>query len=314
MSEFGVLPAKNMKTLAAMIQYMLCSATLLVVNKLAVDVFPYPTLLTLSQYIFSASTVWTLGACGMLQVDALHIKKLASFVGVSLAFFFSILSNIKLLQMSNVETVIVIRSLVPVVTAIGDFLFMGREFPRTRTIVSLILINVGSIGYMQAVGNFVLDLWIWGLSYVAILSFEMIYVKHYIATVNMTTWGRVLYNNFLSTCLSLPLLTLNGELRAVLEPAMVLNKTAVNVIFLSCLCGLGISFSAFHFRNLVSATTFTVVGIVNKVLSILLSAIFLSSGLSTGPVLYLSIVIIGGVLYEQPKEIVGDEDKDNIVK
>ena len=147
-----------MRTVAAMILYMLCSATLLVVNKRAIDLFPYPTLLTLLQYIFSSSIVWTLGACGMLRVDDLNIAKLSSFLGVSLAFSLSILSNVKLLQVSNVETVIVIRSLIPVVTALGDFLFMGREFPRIRTIVSLLLIILGSIGYMQAVGHFLIEL------------------------------------------------------------------------------------------------------------------------------------------------------------
>ena len=61
------------------------------------------------------------------------------------------------------------------------------------------------------------------------------------------------------------------------------------VLLLACIVGLGISFAGFHARKLLSATSFTVLGVSNKIISIILSLIFLTK-------YQVNMVSMGGLL------------------
>jgi len=69
---------------------------------------------------------------------------------------------------------------------------------------------------------------------------------------------------------------------------------AALAVGMSCAIGLGISFTGFGFRNLVTATTFTVVGVMNKLLTVVASLMLLSHG-ATSPWSVLALICcIGG--------------------
>ena len=74
------------------------------------------------------------------------------------------------------------------------------------------------------------------------------------------------------------------------------------VLLLACVVGLGISFAGFHARKLLSATSFTVLGVSNKIISIVLSLLFLTkyqvNMLSMGGLL---LCISCGTLYAKTK-------------
>lgn len=66
-------------------------------------------------------------------------------------FFFelAIFASIKLLAASSVETAIVFRTTVPLITSWADWAFMGREAPSTKSAVSLIVIVLGALIYAR---------------------------------------------------------------------------------------------------------------------------------------------------------------------
>ena len=47
-------------------------------------------------------------------------------------------------------------------------------------------------------GGLRVDVWMWAISYLLVLAFEMVYVKHVLNELPMSTWTRVYYNNALA--------------------------------------------------------------------------------------------------------------------
>ena len=92
--------------------------------------------------------------------------------------------------------------------------------------------------------------------------FEIIYVKHLVSSIAMTTWGQTYYQN-ICPCLFVDDVFLLGE-RQVLEN-IEWTFGAVFFILLSCVAGLGMSFLSFHLRDMISATSFAIVGNMCKV-------------------------------------------------
>ena len=56
-----------------------------------------------------------------------------AFALVPVVFEIAIFTNIKLLQATSVETSVVFRTLVPLITSYADFAFMGRKLPSRQS-------------------------------------------------------------------------------------------------------------------------------------------------------------------------------------
>jgi len=121
----------------------------------------------------------------------------------------------------------------------------------------------------------------------------------------------VYYNNALALLFWPPFLLIGGEYTRLhaAATALLTERYTAAIVVASCAVGVGISFTGFGFRNLVTATTFTVVGVMNKVLTVLLSTVFISSSHST-PLSFLALMgcIGGGTMYRQapPRSPGGD--------
>eukprot|EP00850_Spirogloea_muscicola_P025296 SM002684S09762 [mRNA] locus=s2684:784:1695:+ [translate_table: standard] len=204
---------------AVVVGYGLSSSTLAIVNKYAVTVFPYPGALTALQYAASTAAVAGLGAAGALQHDRLRAATLARFFPAALVFYLAILTNTQLLLHANVETFIVFRSSTPLLVALADSLFMGRPWPSGRTFASLFVILGGACGYVFSDSQFSVTAYSWAVAYLATITLEMVYIKHIVSSIGLSTWGLVLYNNLVSLALSPLFLLGTGELRQLRDEA-----------------------------------------------------------------------------------------------
>lgn len=159
---------------------------LLVTNKLAIQAWPYPSLLMAVQFLVSAGVVRGLSFIGWLDVEPLVLHKVRAtwklhstparsqlfprppgcstpsnmllrparlqvkaFWMVPFFFELAIFASIKLLAASSVETAIVFRTTVPLITSWADWAFMGREAPSTKSAMSLIVIVLGALIYAR---------------------------------------------------------------------------------------------------------------------------------------------------------------------
>ena len=100
-----------------------------------------------------------------------------------------------------------------------------------------------------------------------------VYIKYVCDTVAMTSWGRVYYTNLLSCLPVLALAFAFQEIDTITgkDQSFTWDSTAIGILLLSCAIGIAMSYSAFLLRALVSATSFTVVGIMCKIATVIIN-------------------------------------------
>ena len=155
-------------------------------------------------------------------------------------------------------------------------------------------------------GNITAVTYVWAFLYVAVLSFETVYVKHVFNTCEMGTWTRVYYNNVIALCMCPSFLLVGQEYQSLYQGWLGLNDTSFAStgrtllwVGMSCFVGLAISYFGFGFRSVVTATTFTVLGVLNKIGTLLISALMWSPDQSVLRVAGLLMCLGGGAFYQQ---------------
>ncbi|KAI5556761.1 hypothetical protein POPTR_018G071700v4 [Populus trichocarpa] len=304
MSSIRVDSSKQLATSSLVVGYALCSSLLAVINKFAITKFNYPGLLTALQYLTSALGVWVLGKLGLLYHDSFSYETAKKFLPAALVFYLAIFTNTNLLRHANVDTFIVFRSLTPLLVAIADTLFRKQPIPSKLTFVSLFVILGGAVGYVATDSAFTLTAYSWALAYLVTITSEMVYIKHIVSNIGLNTWGLVFYNNLLSLMMAPLFWILTGEYSEVF--ASWGSKTgnwfefdAFFAVSLSCIFGFLISFFGFAARKAISATAFTVTGVVNKFLTVVINVFIWDKHASPVGLFCLVFTLAGGVLYQQ---------------
>eukprot|EP00249_Psilotum_nudum_P006399 c19717_g1_i1 orf=226-1407(-) len=286
------------------IGYCLSASLLSIINKWAIMKFPFPGSLTALQYLVSAGGVYLFGWLKLLEHDPLSLKTMWKFLPAAICFYLSLFTNSELLLHANVDTFIVFRSAVPLFVAIGETLYLKQPWPSSNTWLSLAVIFGGSLLYVLTDREINLNAYTWALAYLASMSIDFVYIKHIVMTIGLNTWGLVLYNN-LEALLLFPFeLLIMGEGRQLADEKM---KQSIDwfsflvwlPVALSCVFGLAISFFGFSCRRAISATGFTVLGVVNKLLTVVINLIIWDRHSSPLGTIGLLICIGGGILYQQ---------------
>jgi solute carrier family 35 protein len=156
----------------AVVGYGTCSSLMLVINKLAVSFLPAPSFLLLVQCLASWVAVWLAGRCGCATVDRLEWSKLRAFLPVSAAFLACIFANMKTLQYLNVDTFIVFRASTPLVIALCDYAFLGRQLPGMRSAACLVALLLGALGYVYSDAGFAVHGYAWVALWYCVFCFD----------------------------------------------------------------------------------------------------------------------------------------------
>uniref|UniRef100_A0A5B7ADR1 Putative GDP-mannose transporter GONST4 n=1 Tax=Davidia involucrata TaxID=16924 RepID=A0A5B7ADR1_DAVIN len=291
-------------TSSLVLGYALCSSLLAVINKFAITKFNYPGLLTALQYLTSALGVWVLGKLGFLHHDPFTFDTAKKFMPAAIVFYLAIFTNTNLLRHANVDTFIVFRSLTPLLVAIADTTFRKQPCPSMLTFLSLVIILGGAVGYVATDSGFTLTAYSWAFAYLITITTEMVYIKHMVTNLGLNTWGFVLYNNLLSLMMAPLFWIITGEYVDVFtavgsSTGNLFDVGAFFAVSLSCVFGLLISFFGFAARKAISATAFTVTGVVNKFLTVGINVLIWDKHASPFGLLCLLLTIAGGVLYQQ---------------
>ncbi|CAI5460986.1 unnamed protein product [Closterium sp. Yama58-4] len=267
------------------IGYALSSSLLAIVNKYLVC-----TIVTLG-----------LGRLKVLEHDSLSLEKIVKFLPAAATFYVAIWTNTQLLKHANIETFIVFRSSTPLLVAIADSVFMGRSWPSGLTFLSLLTIFGGAVGYVFFDTGFTVTAYAWAWAYLIVITFEMVYIKSVVMSIGLNTWGLVLYNNLLALIFFPPaLIGMNEPSQiAAFGLSRIFSIGTLFPVALSCIFGLTISFFGFAARKAVSATAYTVVGVTNKLLTVLINILIWDKHAQAPGLVALLVCIFGGVLYQQ---------------
>jgi len=217
-----------------------------------------------------------------------------------LLFALGVYTNMRALQVSNVDTVIVFRACVPLVVATADYLWLGRELPSWRSFGAMLVVGLGAMGYVLIDSAFALSgvtAYGWVSLYFVAIAAEMVLGKVITSAVKVQLGMQVMLTNAMSLPLMLLIGTTTGELGKFRLD--IINASNLPLLTVSCIVGAGIGFSGWWCRSLVSATSFTVIGILNKLLTVLLNILVWDNHSSMMGTLCLLGCLVGGSLYQQ---------------
>ena len=105
----------------AIAAYSGCSSTLLLMNKTALSYLPYPGFVSVIQLSFATAIIFFLKGIGKMEADDITWDKTKPFIIYTVTFVLGIFANMQCLNVSNVETVIVCRSIVPIGTTVIEY-------------------------------------------------------------------------------------------------------------------------------------------------------------------------------------------------
>ena len=246
--------------------YSVCSSLLLLVNKVILQLWRAPAGLLFCQCTFTTTAVICLSKLGFVDsICFLTRDNLTIFSIVVVTFTGTLFANAKSLQYANVDAVICLRLTAPLLLSVLEFVCLGRELPARKSMVGLIGIASSFALYLyydlhslEKLGMIWLMVWYSGTI------FESIYVKYVVMSTTLSTWEQTLYQNLLA----LPILFLVALANERTEAAKHVPVTIVVLLVFSCFLGFGMSFFSFYLRKELSATTFTMVGNLCKVLTV----------------------------------------------
>eukprot|EP01059_Diplonema_ambulator_P003507 TRINITY_DN13200_c0_g2_i1.p1 TRINITY_DN13200_c0_g2~~TRINITY_DN13200_c0_g2_i1.p1 ORF type:complete len:345 (+),score=91.13 TRINITY_DN13200_c0_g2_i1:43-1077(+) len=289
--------------------YSLSAGLLVVINKWALVHYPYGANLTALQFSFSALIAWIVGVLGIDKVDALETTKMWQFLPAVVMFYISVACNLKLLQHANVDTYIVVRACVPLLTLILEVRIMKAPLPSNKTILSMFIILGAACGYVYTDEGFAWAAYIYAMAYMFAMAIDTILIKKVVEDVTLTRWGLVFYNNFIALAffpvgslatgdLSFPT-GASASTTDNMNSIYLLSKPEVLLpVSLSCVIGVAISFFGLNTRKALTATSFTVLGVINKFLTVLVNTVIWDKHSSKLGIFCVIMTILGGVLYQ----------------
>lgn len=299
--------ALNGEIVLSIIAYSFCSGTLLLLNKMTLHYLPYPSLVTTFQLVGTVALIFGLKQWASLPVDPIKWKFVVPYSYYIIAFSLGVYCNMKSLSLSNVETVIVFKSLSPCLVAFADAVFLGRELPSVRSWAALGVIVLGSIGYASNDEKFLVQgykAYYWPFLYLLFISFEMAYGKALLKTVELKTLsGPVIYTNMLGIPPMMLLAAMGGEYSRFNSDGWMQKKPipaiAWILLIVGCAAGTGIGYSSWWCRGTVSATSFSLIGVMNKVLTVFLNIVLWDQHAKFWGIMSLLLCLVGGVFYRQ---------------
>ena len=174
MGDSGQLSAT---AISSMVMYSLSSASMLLVNKLCLKALPMPGFVSTAQFVFSAASIVLIKVSGAAPVDDFEWRKVRPYLLYVMQFVAGIYTNMKALQHSTVDTVIVFRAACPLAVCVLEWAFLGRQLPNLRSTLALLAIVAGVLGYVSADKHFGaegLAAYSWVIAYTVVTATQML--------------------------------------------------------------------------------------------------------------------------------------------
>jgi len=305
-SEFDPIgklkPATNSGAIIlAIVSYSLCSSSLLLLNKIVLTFFPFPSYVTTFQFAFAIIAVTMFQFFDFVRIKEINMEIVQSYGMYVILFMSGIYANMRALETSNVETVIVARACTPLIVSVLDYHFMGRHAPSMKSTASMLAIVMGASYYVMNDEKFSgegASSYKWAIAYMILIALEMTFGKHVKNKVETTLWESVYYTNLLSVVPMLIWATLMGEYEKTMAPGKSVTL-GITFLVLSSIVGVAIGYSSWNARSLVSATSFTLVGVVNKFLTILVNLMIWDKHANMKGIFGLLVCLGGATFYRQ---------------
>ena len=298
--------ASTSTVVIAMVVYSLASTSMMIVNKMVMRSAPLPSFFSTIQFAATVLTVEVLGrapsctGCPRSDIE-LRWPRLRPYVQHGVIFVAAIYCNMQALRHTNIETIILFRASTPLIVSVLDRACLGRDWPSLRSLLALSVLAAAAVGYVLSDNAFRMKgfgAYTWVSLYFATISIEMAYAKYIVGAVEFDSmWGPVLHNNLAAIPLMALLGMSSGELSVLAQ--LPWDGKLIFKLALSCVVAVGIGYSGWNCRRMVSASCFTVLGVGNKLLTVLVNNVIWKQSASPLGNFCLFICLLAAVSYQQ---------------
>ncbi|VAI76502.1 unnamed protein product [Triticum turgidum subsp. durum] len=253
--------------------YCIASCSMILVNKFVLSGYGFNAgiFLMIYQNIVSVTIVSALSLSGVIPTEPLTWKLIKVWLPVNIIFVGMLITSMFSLKYINVAMLTILKNVANVLTASGETYFFKKQHDR-QVWISLMLMIISAIaggitdlsfhavGYTWQILNCFLT-----ASYSLTLRHVMDSAKQATKSGNLNELSMVLLNNILSLPLGIILVLGFNEVEYLLETPLLRMPMFWLVITASGVLGLAISFTSMWFLRQTSATTYSLVGSLNKI-------------------------------------------------
>ncbi|XP_031263309.1 GDP-mannose transporter GONST1 isoform X2 [Pistacia vera] len=253
--------------------YCVSSCSMILVNKFVLSGYKFNAGISLMLYqnFISVIIVSTLSVMGVISTEPLTWKLIKVWLPVNVIFVGMLITSMFSLKYINVAMVTVLKNVTNVITALGEmYLFEKHHDNRVWAALFLMIISAISggitdlsfhaIGYTWQIINCFLT-----ASYSLTLRRVMDTAKQQTKSGNLNEFSMVLLNNILSLPLGILLAYIFNEVDYLSRTPLLRLPSFWLVMTLSGFLGLAISFTSMWFLHQTGATTYSLVGSLNKI-------------------------------------------------
>lgn len=292
--------------IAACVAYSFCSVSMVLANKaLAVyfgtsgmgttpDVF-----MVLLQNVVAVVMVEGLKKAGKVSYPDFNKETAMKWLPVNVFFVLMLVTGFLSLKYVHVPMVTIFKNLTNILIVAGDWYFYKESV--TMLIASSFLIML--LGAVLAAINdieFSAVGYFWMSMNCICTAAYVLYMRLATQTIRLSKFGMVFYNNLLSVGLLLPIILVKGELAVVAN----WDLWTSSFIFLNLFAGaVGflLNLASLWCVEKTSATTYAIVGSLNKIPVALLGWVLFQTQITTEASLFISMSMCGGFLYSYGK-------------
>ena len=127
-----------------------------------------------------------------------------------------------------------------------------------------------------------------------------LYMRYATNNIKLTKFGMVYYNNLLSTIILSIICLLKGDFHTILNP-QILTKQFILSTFIAGICGFNLNFASLWCISSTSATTYAIIGSLNKIPVTLMGFYLFNAKMTNNGVLFICIATLGGFLFAYSK-------------
>lgn len=253
--------------------YCLSSCSMILINKFVLSSYNFNAGISLMLYqnLVSVVIVSILSVFGIISTEPLTWRLIRVWLPVNFIFVGMLITSMFSLKYINVAMVTVLKNVTNVITALGE-MYLFKKHHESRVWAALILMIISAIsggitdmsfhavGYTWQIINCFLT-----ASYSLTLRRVMDTAKQVTKSGNLNEFSMVLLNNTLSLPLGILLIFMFNEVDYLFQTPLLRMPMFWFVMTSSGFLGLAISFTSMWFLHETGATTYSLVGSLNKI-------------------------------------------------
>lgn len=282
------------------VMYVSCSTVMVLTNKwLATGIHAHVSLLFMQNAVATA-TVALCRSAGFVSYE-FDGRTALQWLPVNLCFVMMLLTSFVSMRYLSVPMITVFKQLANLITVSGEA-YLGQPVSR-GVLVSFATMISGAVLAAASDLEFSVPGYLWQLANCFSTSAYVLYLKHATRTIRISKYGMVFYNNLLSLPLLFVIALCNSEV-LTLRDAYVEGK--IDTYFFACNAFAGafgflLNLASVWCVSATSATTYAVVGALNKVPVTIFGFLLFKTTVSRDMAAYIALSLAGGFLYSYEK-------------